>query len=455
MSETGKTETVFDKIWSFFSSVRLSVVVLVLLALTSIIGTLIPQNQTAMYYFQNYSEFIVKIFSVFQLFDMYHSWWFRFLVLILAMNITVCSLERLPNVLSIVRKKPTFDADRFRKYKGIQDLTVKGNAADRRDAYVSVVSKKFGSPTVVDDEKGFTVFSERGRYTRFGVYVVHASILFLILGSLLGSLFGYEGFVNIPEGEAKDQINLRNSDATIDLGFQVRCDDFEVTRYDNGAPKEYRSDLTIIDGGKEVLKKRIIVNDPLHYKGINFFQSSFGSIPGKNLTLSFTSKASGMVYEKKVKPDEAVELDENLGTFVLQGFLPSYPFMGQDLGESYIGALSVDGKEPEQIVLPLHFAMFDKMRKGSVSIGIVNYDSSEYTGLQVTRDPGVYLVYLGFILMIVGCYIAFFMAHQSLCVEVVQDGNDSCRVMVSGTANKNRMGMVMIVKKIASQIENA
>jgi len=455
MSETGKTETVFDKIWSFFSSVRLSVVVLVLLALTSIIGTLIPQNQTAMYYFQNYSEFIVKIFSVFQLFDMYHSWWFRFLILILAMNITVCSLERLPNVLSIVRKKPTFDANRFRKYKGIQELTVKGKATDRKVAYASVVSKKFGSPTVVDDEKGFTVFSERGRYTRLGVYVVHASILCLILGSLIGSLFGYEGFVNIPEGEAKDQINLRNSDATIDLGFQVRCDDFVVTRYDNGAPKEYRSDLTIIDGGKEVLKKRIIVNDPLHYKGINFFQSSFGSIPGKNLTLSFTSKASGMVYEKKVKPDEQVELEENLGTFVLQGFLPSYPFMGQDLGESYIGALSVDGKEPEQIVLPLHFAMFDKMRKGSVSIGIVNYDSSEYTGLQVTRDPGVYLVYLGFILMIVGCYVAFFMAHQSLCVEVVQDGNDSCRVMVSGTANKNRMGMVMIVKKIASQIENA
>ncbi|MFA6012563.1 MAG: cytochrome c biogenesis protein ResB [Desulfobacteraceae bacterium] len=455
MSETGKTETVFDRIWSFFSSVRLSVVVLVLLALTSIIGTLIPQNQTAMYYYQNYGEFILKIFSVFQLFDMYHSWWFRFLVLILAMNITVCSLERLPNVLSIVRKKPVFDAERFRRYKGAQDLTVKGNAIDRREAYVSVVSKKFGSPTVVDSEKGFTVFSERGRYTRLGVYVVHASILFLILGSLIGSLFGYEGFVNIPEGEAKAQINLRNSDKTIGLDFQVRCDDFEVTRYDNGAPKEYRSNLTIIENGKEVLKKRIIVNDPLHYKGINFFQSSFGSIPGKNLTLSFTSKASGMVYEKKIKPDETVELEENLGTFVLQGFLPSYPFMGQDLGESYIGSLSVEGKEPEQVVLPLHFAMFDKMRKGAVSVGIVNYDSSEYTGLQVTRDPGVYLVYLGFTLMIVGCYIAFFMAHQSLCVEVVQSTDNTCRVMVSGTANKNRMGMVMIIKKIASQIETA
>ncbi len=454
MSETGKTETVFDKVWSFFSSVRLSVVVLVLLALTSIIGTLIPQNQTAMFYHQNYSEAFIRVVSTFQLFDMYHSWWFRFLVLVLAMNITVCSLERLPHALSLVRKKPSFDADRFRKYKGRVDFTLQGGAGERREAFAALVGKKFAKPTVVEAENGFTIFSEKGRTTRLGVYVVHISVLLLILGSLVGSLFGFEGFVNIPEGETVEQITLRNTNDTKPLGFKIRCDDFEVSKYENGAPKEYRSDLTILKNDQEVLKKRIIVNDPLRYEGINFFQSSFGSVPGKNLTLSFTSKASGMVYEKKVKPDEPVTLEEGMGTFVLQGFLPSYPFMGQDLGECYIAALGKEGQEPEQVVLPLHFAKFDKMRKGDVSVEIVDYDSSYYTGLQVTRDPGVVLVYLGFILMIAGCYIAFFMSHQSLCVEVAETGDGSCRVMVSGTANKNRMGMVMTVKKIASQLGN-
>ncbi len=455
MSETANNGTVFDRIWAFFASVKLSVVVLVLLALTSVLGTLIPQNQTAMYYHQNYGEALIRIFELFQLFDMYHSWWFRFLIMILAMNITICSLERLPRVLSIVRKKPALDAEKFRRHKNRVDLTMEGPAAGQRDRITAIISKKFGKTSVVDTETGFAVFSERGRATRLGVYVVHLSILALILGSLVGSLFGYEGFVNIPEGETVDRIKLRNSDTTVPLGFQVRCDDFDVSHYDNGAPKEYRSDLVIIEDGQATVKKRIVVNDPLRHKGVNFFQSSFGTIPGQNLTLSFTSKASGMSYEKKIKADQPVELEEGLGTFVLQGYLPSYPFMGQDLGESYVGTISVNGKEPEEVILPLHFAKFDKMRKGAVSVEIVNFDSSHYTGLQVTKDPGVYLVYAGFILMIAGCYIAFFMAHQNLCVEVVKTGDHSCAVMVSGSANKNRMGMGMIVKKIASHIGNA
>ena len=455
MNQPRKTSTVFDAIWSFFSSVRLSVVVLVLLAVTSIIGTLIPQNQPAMYYYQNYSEFLVKLFSMLQLFDMYHSWWFRFLVLVLAMNITICSMDRLSSVWTIVRKKPSFDLDRFRKYKGVQEFTVAGPASEKQEIYSAIITKKFGFFSMEKTDQGFVFFSERGRWSRLGVYVVHISILLLILGSLLGSLAGFEGYVNVPEGGESDQVTLRNSGNTRTLDFKIRCDDFDMTRYDNGAPKEYRSDLVLVENGSEVLKKTIIVNDPLRYKGINIFQSSFGTIPGKNLTLSFTSMASGMVYEKNIRTGESVALPENLGTFVLDGFVPSYPFMGQDLGESYIGQLTVSGEKPENVVLPLHYGKFDKMRKGAVAVEIVNFDSSYYTRLQVTRDPGVYLVYLGFTLMIVGCYIAFFMSHQSLCVEFAEVKGNSCRVMVSGTANKNKMGMVMNIKKIASYLQNA
>lgn len=455
MSETGKTVTVFDRIWSFFASVRLSVVVLVLLALTSIIGTLIPQNQPAMFYHQNYSEFFIRLLDLFHLFDMYHSWWFRFLILVLAMNLTVCSLERLPRTLDLVRKKPKQDVNRFSTAKNAREFTVNGSSGKRRDVFAALVKKTFARPEVAEHDKGFVLFSERGRYSRLGVYVVHASVLFMILGSLLGSLFGFEGSVNIPEGGTVEEITLRNSQEKRPLGFKVRCDDFQLTHYDNGAPKEYRSDLTIIEDGREVLKERVIVNDPLHYRGIRFYQSTYGTVPGRNLTLAFTSRSSGMVYEKKVTQDEPVELEEGLGTFVLKGFLQSWPFMGQDLGECYVGLLVQGEKEPVEVILPLHFARFDKMRKGDVSVEIVDYDTSHYTGLQVNRDPGVALVYLGFILMIVGCYIAFFMAHQSLCVEVSESGDGTCRVRVSGTANKNRMGMGVIVKKIASRLENA
>ena len=453
MSRKKKTEGVFDHLWALFSSVKLTVVVLLLLAVTSIIGTLIPQNQPLDYYYMRFGDVLFKLVNGFNLFDMYHSWWFRLLILILSMNLTVCSMDRLSSVWKIVRKKPEFDLARFRKYKGKQEFAASGSTIAKQEHFKALVSRKFGACQLEKNETGFVIFSEKGRATRLGVYVVHASVLFLLLGSMLGSLFGFEGSINIPVGESSNQVELRNSTFNKTLDFKIRCDDFQMTQYDNGAPKEYRSDLTLIENGKDVLTKTIIVNDPLRYKGINIFQSSYGTIAGSHLSLSFTSKKSGMVYDKKVSPNVPVELPENLGTFTLVDHVDSYGVMGQDIGECYIGKITSPGNPDQDVVLSVQYKSFDKMRHGPVAVTLVDFDKKYYTGLQVTKDPGVYLVYLGFILMVVGCYIAFFMSHQSLCVEVVKTNEDSCQVMVYGNANKNRMGMAMTIKKIASLLK--
>jgi cytochrome c biogenesis protein len=76
-----------------------------------------------------------------------------------------------------------------------------------------------------------------------------------------------------------------------------------------------------------------------------------------------------------------------------------------------------------------------------------------FTGLQVSQDPGVWVVYAGFILMIIGIYITFFMSHQQICVEVVSRGNES-RITVSGTSNKNKLGMQKKVAKLAERLAN-
>ena len=75
-----------------------------------------------------------------------------------------------------------------------------------------------------------------------------------------------------------------------------------------------------------------------------------------------------------------------------------------------------------------------------------------YTGLQVTQDPGVWLVYTGFIVMIIGYIITFFISHQRLCIEVIKTGK-KCQVVVTGTSNKNKLGMQSRLKKIAWQLE--
>ena len=97
--------------------------------------------------------------------------------------------------------------------------------------------------------------------------------------------------------------------------------------------------------------------------------------------------------------------------------------------------------------MPLRFPQFDRMRKGNLVISAADFDHKYYTGLQVTKDPGVLIVYAGFIVMIIGCYITFFMSHQRLCIEIVKNGVNS-RIMVAGTANKNKLGMQNRIKKI-------
>lgn len=74
-----------------------------------------------------------------------------------------------------------------------------------------------------------------------------------------------------------------------------------------------------------------------------------------------------------------------------------------------------------------------------------------YTGLQVTRDPGVPLVYAGFILMIAGCFVSFFMSHRQVCVDV-REGGERCHVTVAGTANKDPLGMKRIRERLASRL---
>jgi cytochrome c biogenesis protein len=439
-------------VWKFFTSIKLTVVVLLTLAVTSIVGTLIPQNEDPAAYVQAYGEFAFRLFSTLGLFDMYHSWWFQSLIVLLTVNIVVCSIDRLSatrNILFV--RKPSFHVSRFRKLKNKETFDDDRSPEQIRTLYASYVERAFRHSQMENTEKGFCIFGEKGRWTRFGVYTVHLSVILLLVGGLIGSIFGFDGFANIPEGETVTSVRLGNNGKTLPLPFELRCDDFNVSFYDSGMPKEYRSSLTILEDGQPVLTKEIIVNDPLRYKGISMFQSSYGPMPPNKASLNLTSKQTGMIYKKQVIVGEVIELPENLGTFVLNGFDSAASFRGQNIGEALRGTLTPKQGNPVEVLLPLRFPSFDKVRRGNLIFSLAALEQRFYTGLQVTSDPGVWLVYMGFIIMIIGCYITFFMSHQQFCVEVVQKSN-YCRVIVSGKANKNKLGVQAKVKRISEKL---
>ena len=116
-----------------------------------------------------------------------------------------------------------------------------------------------------------------------------------------------------------------------------------------------------------------------------------------------------------------------------------------------MGTLKSQDGSNANVILPVRIPEFDKMRKGNVLVAVVENVPRFYTGLQVNRDPGVWIVYCGFILMIIGCYITFFMSHQRICIEVTQSGKKS-RVTVSGTSNKNKVGMRTRIRKLSRKL---
>ena len=442
----------YSKIWNFFTSVKLTIVLLLSLATTSIIGTLIPQNEDPQAYFQAFGSVLYQLFNLLDLFDMYHSWWFQLLILLLTANIIICSIDRIStNRRILFVRNPTFSLPRFRNIKHSQKFTKSLTPHHLKDTYQTFIARRFRHCQVEATESGFAVYGEKGRWTRFGVYTVHLSVVLLLIGGLIGSFFGFDGHVNIAEGESAQSIRLRNKPQMMQLGFTIRCDDYHETYYENGSPKEFRSRLTILEQGQPVISKDIIVNDPLRYKGVSIYQASRGQLPSNEVVLSLTSNKSGKVYRKNAKINHPIQLPEELGTFELKQFLQSAQFKGHDIGEAFIGLLTPPGGEPVPVTLPTRFPTFDKMRQGNLLIAIAEHVPRFFTGLQVAKDPGVWVVYIGFILMIIGCYITFFMSHQQICIELVQSGNKT-QVIVAGTANKNKMGMQNKVDRIAEYL---
>ena len=336
-----KNQTIPEKIWQFFCSVKLTVYTLVLLATTSIFGTIILQNGMEQEYQRLYGEAFYNLIKVFNLDDMYNAWWFLLLIVILCINIVVCSIERLSITWKIIfPKKIKFNPERFRKLKNLETFIVNGDPESLSDRYETFLSRTAGKVIKKDTDSGIVLYAEKGRWTRIGVYVIHSSILLLFIGALIGGLFGYKANLQLDEGETSDTAFIFKKRMPVNIGFSIKCNDFFVKFYDTGAPEEFRSTLTIIENGKESFTKDIRVNQPLRYKGINIFQSSYGTAQPDSIILDIIRLSDKDVTTQTIKIGQEIQLPEDQGIFKLEGFLPHFDFRGNSLGEAFIGKIT-------------------------------------------------------------------------------------------------------------------
>ena len=279
-------KSLFTIINDFLASVTLAISLLIALAATSIIGTVVLQKGQPEQYMSEYGPGMYKFFQFLALDDMYRSWWFLTLLVVLMVNITLCTIRRIPRAWQLMTRSPTLlDEGLFRRMKQRGSVRRGVEPDEAVDKAGEVLSKHFGKFKEDRDSDSVTLYVNKGGYGRMGAYVVHLSIILLGIGAVYGGIMGFKGFVGIVEGQTIDQVPIRGKNSVIQLPFAVRNDDFQVVYYPGTQqPKDYYSDLVVLRNGVEVDKKRIEVNHPLIIDGIYFYQSSYGVDQSSTIT---------------------------------------------------------------------------------------------------------------------------------------------------------------------------
>ncbi|WP_432822988.1 cytochrome c biogenesis protein ResB [Trichloromonas sp.] len=440
-----------DALWDFFCSLKLTIVTLILLAVTSIIGTVIQQNRSPEEYLQEYSESTYRLLDSLQFFDMYHSWWFLALLGVFSLNLIACSINRFPRVWKAATQ-PVLVADDslFQTFSNVDEHLVAGSVDEVKARLETFLKQQFASPVVTEKEGVVHLFSQKMPYARFGVYITHLSILIIFIGAIIGSLWGYKAYVNIVEGSAESRVWPRGSNTPIDLGFSVRCDEFSVSYYEgSNRPKEFKSLLTVIDGGQIITERRpVIVNDPLSYKGITFYQSSYGTTGDAVLKLKATVKATGETVDLTVRQGQRVSLPGGASMRVVD-FAPSYQNFGPG---ARLEVVDAGGKRSSFLVLKA-FPGFDAQRSADFAFSLQDFQQRYYTGLQVAKDPGVWVVWVGCTLMIIGSMVAFFLSHRRIWVTIQPVGKKT-GVKIGGTAHRNQPGFELFFDELKKNLKS-
>lgn len=402
-----------DYVWKKLTSIKLAIYLFIIIAGFSIIGTVLVQGKPHEEYIRLFGTVGYRIMATIGLFDVYHSFWFRFLLALLSINLTLCSIDRIPSLVRSLTS-PTFllNKNKFSTLPFNRELKIKNVEVEK---IKNILSKEGYTIKEKNDDRVFAVEGRKGTLARWGPYITHIGILCIIVGAYIGSLFGFRAFVNVVEGESINMVYDRSKKVPIPLGFQVKCTDFSIVYYKGSTvPKDYYSSLEIYEDGILKAKKRIEVNAPLTYKGLRFYQASYGIAAVKEVV--FILKLNGEEQEISLKPHKEKRINDTL-ILVLEEFREDF----KGFGPTAIVRAVEDRKTKR-------FPVFKNIREPqfhpSIEGGTLVLKNAEflyYTGLEVTKDPGINVVWLGCIIATIGMIIAFYIPYRRIFITLFKN----------------------------------
>lgn len=456
------------KTWRTIASIQTGVVLLILVVILSAVGTIVLQRpatepdemQTA------YSPQVLRMLDAVGLTDVFHAWWFLGLMLLVSLCIIAASIDRFPNSWRYFSRPYKYPDESFRRASHPQKLLpIADEEAGLVAAERALHSLGFKPERVVPKdsrERHFGIFAERHRISEMAVYIVHASLLLIFFGTIVDGLWGWRGTLNLNEGQTSSAVELRDG-ATRTLPFAVRCDQAGQENYKDGTPKKWWSKLAVVEGGRDVQKKEIVVNDPLLYNGVRFYQANYGQ-NGKVDKLMVTATPGSGSGEKKefgLAVNDTVSLDADTTVRFVE-FLPDYAVRD---GQVYRKSNQLENPAAHLIVTSksagtksagtktsgtktaskdydVWFPPMDEVADNSKSpwqLQATDLKMQHFTGLQVSHEPGQWAVWSGVVLLGVGLAFVFYVVHMRFwAVPVCDRKTGKCLLWIGGSANRNR-----------------
>lgn len=459
----GTVTSMIRRLWQTLSAIKTGVILLIVTVIVSAAGTVILQRPTtdSDEIQRAYSPQMLRLLDALGLTDVFHAWWFVLLLTLVSLSIIAASIQRFPNSWRFFSRPYKSPDETFRKALPVQAQIPVPDEETGLAAAERVFKKAGLKPERIVREASFSLFGERNRISEMAVYIVHASLLLIFLGGIVDALYGWRGFVTLTRGQESAQVQQNGK--THHLPFAIRCDGAGQENYADGTPKRWWSKLAVIENGRVIQRKEIVVNDPLVYHGIRFYQASYGQTGKLDKLLLTATPVNGQGQAKDITLgwDATVPLDED--TIIrLAEFIPDYV-----VRDGQIYARSNDLENPAA-----HLIVESRKTGKSVNVwlppipGFEQNDASPYrfegkdiqmayfTGLEVSHEPGQWAVWAGVIVMGFGLVLVFYLVHGRFWAVPVRNARGELVLWIGGAANKNKDVFEQRFRKLVQEIES-
>jgi cytochrome c biogenesis protein len=420
------------------TDLRLAILLLLAIAVFSVSGTVIEQGQSVAFYQANYPEdpalfgFLSwKVILILGLDHVYRTWWFLALLILFGTSITACTFTRQFPALKAAQKWKFYDQPRqFQKLA----LSAELDTGSLSSLTQLLQQRRY---RVFPGENN-TLYARKGIVGRIGPIIVHVGIVIILLGSIWGAMTGFVGQEMIPSGESFQVRNIIDAGPLAAPQFpkdwSLRVNRFWIDYTPTGSIDQFYTDISVLDRQEqEVKRKTIFVNQPLHYRGVTFYQTDWGiaairirinKSPILQLPMAqLNTNGNGRIWGTWIPTKTDLSAGVSLLAKDLQGTLLIYDAKGQ---------------------------LIDTLRSGmstninGVTLRIVEVVGS--TGLQIKADPGIPIVYTGFGLLMLGVLMSY-VSHSQ--IWALQEGD---RFYVGGRTNRAQVAFEREVLEILDQL---